>query len=364
MFRTLALSAVLLTSLPIHAMERVRVSSDRTHFVLEKSGADFSPWGFNYDRDHAGRLIEDYWETEWSKVEADFKAMKQLGANVVRVHIQFGKFMDRVDAPNKQSLDRLKELLKLAEKIGLYIDLTGLGCYHKKDIPAWYDAMSEPERWSAQVNFWRAVAARCKKSPAIFCYDLMNEPVSPGGVRKPGDWLAPPMGDKHFVQVISLNPAGRTRGKIAHDWVQKLCAAIREEDRAALITVGLLPGTPERVDYYSGFIPADLTGLLDYISVHVYPERNKLDEGLRMLAKFSVGRPVVVEETFPMACSVEELEQFMDRAGRNVSGWMGFFWGKTPDDLRGSREITDQITLSWLEMFQKRARREPRTPSH
>jgi len=22
-------------------------------------------WGFNYDRDDAGRLLEDYWEKEW-----------------------------------------------------------------------------------------------------------------------------------------------------------------------------------------------------------------------------------------------------------------------------------------------------------
>jgi hypothetical protein len=351
MSRTLALIAVLVAALPILAMERVRVSSDKTHFVLEKSGKEFSPWGFNYDRDHSGRLIEDYWETEWSKVETDFRSMKQLGANVVRVHIQFGKFMQCATTPNKQALERLQKLLKLAEKLELYIDLTGLGCYHKKDIPPWYDAMNEAERWDAQAQFWRAVADRCKKSPALFCYDLMNEPVSPGALRKSGDWLAPPMGDKHFVQVISLDPAGRPRAKIAQEWVQKLVSAIREKDADAMITVGLLPGTPERVDYYSGFIPADLTDLLDYISVHVYPERNKIDAGL------AVGRPIVVEETFPMACSVEDLGTFMDRS-KNVAGWIGFFWGKMPDDLRESKEIVDHITRSWLEFFQKRARRE------
>ena len=26
---------------------------------------------------------------------------------------------------------------------GLYLDLTGLGCYHKKDVPAWYDKLAE-----------------------------------------------------------------------------------------------------------------------------------------------------------------------------------------------------------------------------
>jgi len=358
MHRVLALAAVLLAAFPAFGMERVRVSDDHAHFVLEKSGRTFSPWGFNYDRDHSGRLIEDYWETEWPKVETDFRAMKQLGANVVRVHIQFAKFMTSADTPNEKSLKRLRKLLDFAGKLGLYIDLTGLGCYHKKDVPAWYDAMTETERWNAQANFWRAVAAECKSSPAIFCYDLMNEPVSPNGKRKDGEWLAQPMGDKTFVQAISLDSAGRSHGKVAHDWVQKLCAAIKSEDRAAMITVGLLPGVPDRADAWSGFIPADLTGLLDYISVHVYPEKGKLDDDLKMLAKFSVGRPVVIEETFPLKCSPAELEQFMDRAGNSVAGWIGFFWGKMPDDLRGSKELSDQITLAWLELFQKRAHRD------
>ena len=43
--------------------------------------------------DEKGRLIEDYWEAEWPKVETDFRAMRRMGANVVRVHLQLGKFM-------------------------------------------------------------------------------------------------------------------------------------------------------------------------------------------------------------------------------------------------------------------------------
>jgi hypothetical protein len=50
-----------------------------------------------------------------------------------------------------------------------------------------------------QARFWQAVAGRCAESPAVFCYDLMNEPVVPGGQRTGGDWLGPAFGDKHFV---------------------------------------------------------------------------------------------------------------------------------------------------------------------
>src|SRR5581483_5637826 len=132
------------------AMEGVQLSRDKQHFVLDKSGRRFLPWGFNYDHDQQGRLLEDYWDTEWAKVQKDFAEMKKLGANVVRIHLQLGKFLEGPDKPNPKALDRLAELLKLAERERLYLDLTGLGCYHKKDVPEWYDKLAEQERWNVQ----------------------------------------------------------------------------------------------------------------------------------------------------------------------------------------------------------------------
>jgi hypothetical protein len=73
----------------------VRVSEDGRGFVLAPSGRPFVPWGLNYDHDEAGRLLEDYWEAEWPKVEEDFAEMRDLGANVVRVHLQLGRWLER-----------------------------------------------------------------------------------------------------------------------------------------------------------------------------------------------------------------------------------------------------------------------------
>src|SRR5262245_42839571 len=78
----------------------IRVANDKKSFVLEPSGRAFVPWGFNYDHDRDGRLLEDYWDTEWPTVEEDFREMRQLGANVVRIHLQLGKFMEAPDKPN------------------------------------------------------------------------------------------------------------------------------------------------------------------------------------------------------------------------------------------------------------------------
>ena len=106
--------------------------------------------------------------------------MRQLGANVVRIHLQFHAFMEAADRPNAAALERLKRLTDLADRTGLYLDITGLACYDKPKSPSWYDAMEEPERWAAQGRFWEAVAGCVGASPAVFCYDIMNEPVVPG----------------------------------------------------------------------------------------------------------------------------------------------------------------------------------------
>jgi hypothetical protein len=337
-------------------MPFVQIAKDKKTFGLQSSGNPFIPWGFNYHHDTEGRLIEDYWETEWNKVAAHFAQMKKLGANVIRIHLQVGKFMDGPYKANQNALDRLTKLLRLAEKERLYLDLTGLGCYHKKDVPPWYDKLSEKDRWDGQARFWEAIAGRSAKSPAVFCYDLMNEPVVPGGKRKDGEWLGPPFAGKHFVQFVTLDQADRPRPLIAKQWVHHLAAAIREKDKRHLITVGLVDWSLDREGLTSGFVPAKIADDLDFVSVHLYPKTGKVNEALDTLAGFAVGKPVLIEETFPLACSPEELEQFIEGSKKHAAGWIGFYWGKPPEELRRSKTISDALTLGWLELFERKAK--------
>jgi hypothetical protein len=336
--------------------EWVLVHTGGKGFVLEKSGDPFVPWGFNYDHDERGRLLEDYWDSEWPKVEEDFREMKRLGANVVRVHLQLGKFITKPDQPNQAALDRLARLVGLAEQLQLYLDVTGLGCYHNKDVPAWYDGLDEQQRWAVQARFWEAVAGRCARSPAIFCYDLMNEPVVPAGERKPGEWLGPPLAGKCFVQFISLKQASRLRPAVARQWIATLSAAIRQHDRRHLITVGLVPWSLDRPGLTSGFVPEKIVDQLDFVSVHIYPERSQLKAAVETLAGFSVGKPVVIEETFPLKCPLPEFAEFLDDSRRFACGWIGFYWGKTPEQCRKSNQIAGAMMLGWLELFQQRAK--------
>ena len=168
-----------------------------------------------------------------------------MGANVVRVHLQFGKFMLSPDKLNPDALARLSRLLQLAEETGLYLDLTGLACYRKADVPAWYDTLPDSERWAAQARFWEGVAAQCSTSPAVFCYDLINEPIASGSQRKPGDWYSGELGGLNFIQFINLEAKGRSSGQIAQQWIKTMTRAIHKRDRRHLITVGLLPPTKD-----------------------------------------------------------------------------------------------------------------------
>ncbi|MCX8091650.1 MAG: glycoside hydrolase family 5 protein [Verrucomicrobiae bacterium] len=333
----------------------VGVSPDGRGFVLLPSHQPFVPWGFNYDRDDAGRLLEDYWERDWPRVASDFREMKALGANVVRVHLQFGRFMDSPSRPNRRALAQLSRLVRLAERTGLYLDVTGLGCYHKADVPGWYDALDEAGRWAAQAAFWRAVAERCRRSPAVFCYDLMNEPVVPGEERR-AEWLGPALAGKHYVQFITRERRGRERTEIARAWVRHLVGAIRRVDARHLITVGLVDWSLERPGrLFSGFAPERIAPEVDFLSVHLYPESGALEASLETLRGFAVGRPVLVEETFPLRCSLEEHARFLEASRAVAAGWLQFYWGRTPEEYRSGRTFPDAIMAGALEAFRTNA---------
>ena len=63
---------------------------------------------------------------------------------------------------------------------------------------------------------------------------------------------------------------------------------------------------------------------------------------------------MVIEETFPLSCSPAELEEFIDKSDKDAAGWIGFFWGQTPEDLKDAKTVGDAMTRNWLEFFRKK----------
>lgn len=335
----------------IFSREWVFLSKDKRGFILYPSERAFFPLGFNYDHDEKGRLLEDFWDEEWRKVEEDFQEMKEMGANVVRIHLQFGKFIESPWKIKKESINQLKRVVRLAEKLGIYLYITGLGCYHPQNCPDWYKRLDEEGRWQAQAYFWETISAVCSNSPAVFCYDLMNEPVVPGTRQK--DWLAPPFGDKYYTQFITLDPGNRSRQRVARQWLEQLVCAIRKNDRRHLITVGLTSFSLDQPGLTSGFVPEKISDCIDFLSVHLYPESGKLDEYKGILKKFNVGKPVVVAEVFPLYCSISELESFIIDTKHLSAGWISFYWGRTTQELEKGKTISEIVLKNWLEVFQK-----------
>ena len=212
------------------------------------------------------------------------------------------------------------------------------------------------QRQTPRVSDHLEERAECRKQLSIFCYDLMNEPVVPGD-KKRDDWLGGAFGGKHFVQFITLSAAGRPRHEIAKKWTNQLVAAIRKHDRRHLVTVGLVPWSLDRPGLTSGFIPEKVTGNLDFIAMHIYPESGRADKAVETLKGFAaVGKPVVIEEIFPLKCDAKELGQFIDVSRKHATGWIGFYWGKTPDEYRPPKTIREAIVLSWLELFQEKGK--------
>jgi len=328
----------------------IRTSADKTHFVGDGTGQRFVPWGFNYDHDDAGLILEEYWAKDWARVTNDFREMKLLGASVVRVPPQLFCLLKSSGQPDPTNLARLGLLVRLAEANGLYLDVTGLGYYHKNEVPA-YDAMDETARWQVQARYWRAVAEVCKDSPAIFCYDLMNEPV-PSGDRQ-GDWLpGQPMGNFYFVQRLTTDMRGRTDREVAKAWLAEMSAAIRAVDQRHLITVGLAcweaafgPGAR------SAFCDPDVSAALDFMSVHYYPRQGKLDEDLANLKHYAIGKPLVIEEIFPLSADAETTAEFIRRSRTDADGWISFYWGKTPAEYGQEPDIHAAQTGNWLRHF-------------
>jgi hypothetical protein len=91
---------LLLTVMPSVAVDLdwVRIFDDGKGFTLAESDRPFVPWGFNYDHEGDRQLLDDDWVHKWATVESAFREMKDLRANVVRIHRQSGKYPSECSA--------------------------------------------------------------------------------------------------------------------------------------------------------------------------------------------------------------------------------------------------------------------------
>ena len=325
-------------------MEFICVAPDHRSFAFAQSHQPFVPWGHNYGVNEPA----ENGKIDWPRIARDFDDFRKMGANVARIHLQAPHYMDGPGKPSAQALAELSQLLKLAGQKGIFLDVTGLASYQISHRAAWYDALTDRDRWAAQACFWEAVSETCAQSPAVFCYDLINEPVV-GGQRKDG-WYTGRMGDYEFIQRLSLDQGDRPPAEIAREWTHLMVSAIHKHDRIHPITIGELPAWGP---------PPEVVGPeLDFIAVHIYPSTGKVAEALANLRQFDIGKPIVVEETFPLSCGVPDERDFLLKSRSIAAGWIGQYPAETPDellDLQRSGKLTapQAAYLAWIELFRE-----------
>jgi hypothetical protein len=279
------------------------------------------------------------------RVERDFAEMKTAGTTVVRVHPEMPHILTGPDKASPQALDHLRKLLKTAENSGIHLMITGLACYKIKDRLAWYDSMPDQDRWKTQAFFWEAIARTCAESPAVFAYDLVNEPAAAG--KRADGWYTGRLGDVEFCQRLSLDPGNPRGDDIFRDWTALMVNSIRKHDPTRLITMGMLP--------FPGSYKA-AAEQLDFVSPHLYPKSNKVDDELKLLKQFDWDKPIVIGETFPLSCGVDDERDFLLRSRNFAQGWIGHWPDESPAKLAelkkaGMATIHNAIWLSWVELF-------------
>ncbi len=78
-----------------------------------------------------------------------------------------------------------------------------------------------------------------------------------------------------------------------------------------------------------------------------------MNVALDSLRRYRVGKPVVIEETFPMNCSPAEYSDFIQASRGIAGGWLAHYWGLTPEDLKGTTDIVNGLLLDSLNVFQR-----------
>ena len=207
----------------------------------------------------------------------------------------------------------------------------------------WYEYFTDEQVLENLAYFWRGFGEAYGDHPAIFGYDLCNEPhiIWDLPSRRSG-WIA--YLKEKYGDLTSLNEAWSAAGVQVKEWDEielapnrndlnnpvvwdyqlfknetsrrfiDLCVqSIRTHDKHHMITVGAHQGTVpfdgSSPDRYFAFDPHYVGDLLDYVSLHWYPYDENLDIPdhpdnfeknmallMASLKYVQIGKPVVLEE--------------------------------------------------------------------
>jgi len=270
------------------------------------SGRSYIPFGTNYYDPNTGWAPRLWRRFDPEKVRRHFRVMREMGVNCARVFLTAGSFQPNAETVERDALEKLDKLVRIARENGIRLLLTGPD--HWEGQPAYWrpDRFAGENALNALEHFWHVVGRRYRGEPAIFAWDLLNEPHMPfyleqwrvrwdGWLRRAyGTWdaLKSAWGDAltesdRWGRVGVPENKAKTgdprlrdwqafREHLADEWVRRQVEAIRKADPTHLVTVGYIqwsyplvrPGQPGR---YAAFNPRRQARWLDFVTIHFYP---------------------------------------------------------------------------------------------
>jgi len=184
---------------------------------------------------------------------------------------------------------------------GMYLDVTGLGCYHKQDVPRWYiDLGRSAPMGRLRPAFWKAVAGLQGPAPADLCYDL-HELADPHRRRGAGRLAPRPTPGGNIRPANHEGSKGRTDNEVAGPGSAKHLPArdpFRVDDRP-IITVVRDPLGPGFKGAKPLFFARVLRSSSTSSACTSTPKGgNTLYDDLTAPPVYEVGKPLVIEEIF------------------------------------------------------------------
>ncbi|HON90715.1 MAG TPA: beta-galactosidase [Sedimentisphaerales bacterium] len=394
------------------------VNTDGKGFVEQSSGAPYVPFGTNYYDPHTGWAPKIWRRFDPNEVSRHFQVMSDLGVNCARIFLTAATFQPDVNAVDESALKKLDTLIGIARRSGVRLILTGPD--HWEGVPAYWkpDRFAGEQALQALENFWRVLGTRYRGEPAIFAWDLLNEPHLPWFVEnwRPawGKWLQTKYGTREAMRAAWPNNLGEQedwgniavpedkaeagnprlldlqlfREHLADQWVRRQVEAIRKADPTHLVTVGYIQWSYPLVrtgnpSLYAAFNARRQSQWLDFICMHFYPllgrpfeSQQAWDRNLAylqaVLAYCHVGKPVVLGEygwygggaprNLPSLTENEQARWIVAEieASRPVAtGWLSWPFADTPDSTDMSKFgglVRLDLTLKpWGERFKSYA---------
>jgi endo-1,4-beta-mannosidase len=323
-------------------MGLIAVSQNGKGFIEQPSGRSFVPFGVNYYDPNTGWAPKIWRRFDPDHVMRHFEVMHDLGVNCARVFLTAATFQPDVNTIDERALAKLDAFIGIARQSGIRLILTGPD--HWEGSPAYWkpDRFAGEQALKALDTFWRIVGQRYRGEPAIFAWDLLNEPHMPWFTEtwRPmwNQWLQAKYGTWEKLKAawaseikegeswgnvaVAQNKASKGnprlldwqmfREHLADQWVRRQVEAIRQADPTHLVTVGYIQWSYPLVrggdpSLYAAFNPQRQSRWLDFLCIHFYPllgqpleSKEAWDRNLTylqsVLAYCHAGKPVVLEE--------------------------------------------------------------------